>query len=132
MKTRCLPLAATLASLVLSQLALAQSAAPSPGVAASAPQAARPTPRVMTPTEKQHSADADLRKGPERTVQKQVTIPLGKTEPAQKPAGTPVMRASPQPRGGGIDDADAQCLAKKDEHARANCLDKLASGAKPR
>ncbi len=126
MKIRCLPLAAALAAAVLPCAAMAQASAPAPIAAASASPAAKPGPKRLTPEQLRDSATApgDLR--PEHQVRPQISIPLGRAQPAPlKPPSGAVRRATATTTGG-IDDAAARCEAESVEQARASCRAALA------
>ena len=133
MKTRCLPLAAALAFAVASFGVMAQASAPPPLVAASAPPAAKPGPRLLTPAESRDSASppGDLR--PEHPVTPQISIPLGKRPPPPlKSESRPARPGGNAASSGGIDDAAARCEAQLGEQVRAKCRDKLAREARSR
>lgn len=126
MKNRCLHLAAVVWCAVLPSAALAQASAPASSGAASAPRAAEPGPRPLTPQQSRESATApgDLR--PDRPVVPQVNVPLGR-KPATpvKPQSAASRRREAEPAGG-IDDAVARCEAQADRQVRADCRAKLS------
>ena len=127
MKFRCLPFVAAVAAMALPIVALAQASAP---VAASAPRAAKPSPKLMTAEEKRDTALHDLE--PERQVTPQVNIPLNKPgQEAAKPYGYTKSRTAGTSTGG-IDDAAARCKAEANEQARAACRDRVAKESKTR
>jgi hypothetical protein len=105
---------------------MAQASSPVPSFAASAPAAATPSPKQLTPQQSRNSAatPGDLR--PEHATVPQINIPLGKT-----PAAAPTKPSS-APRGGnaasaaGIDDAVARCEAEVDQSVREVCRARLA------
>ena len=128
MKTLPLAAALTLAAWLISSVA--QSAIAPPLPQASAPTAAKPAPRPLSPTELRESATppGDLR--PEDPVRPQISIPFGK-----KPALAPEPRAQRRigsasaAAAGGINDASARCEAELDTQARLDCRNKLARTA---
>ena len=100
--------------------------------AAPAPARPAPGPRLLTPEQKRDDAApaGDLR--PERPVEPQISIPLGKKTGAApgKPAAR-VLNRGKTPADGGIDDAAARCEAQPDA-LRAQCRDKLSRENGPR
>ena len=126
MKIRCLPLMASLALAVSLFAAVAQTSAPPPTSGASAPPAAKPGPKLLTPAELRNSASppGDLR--PDDPVTPQISIPLSKRPPAPLKQELRAVRRGTAASSGGIDDAAARCEAQSDEQARATCRDKLA------
>ena len=121
MPIRCLPLfvCGVIAALPLAAQAQAPASAPVAKPAAQAPAARpKPAPNLMSPEEKRDTATHDLQ--PDRPVDPQVSIPLGKK-------GGPKGKSS-----GSIDDAAARCQAEATETARAACRDKAAKAAKSR
>jgi len=126
MRIRCLPLAAALACAVLPWSAMAQASSPVPTSAASAPPAAKPGPKPLTPQQSSDGATmpGDLR--PEHPVVPQINIPLGKKRPAPpKPPSKETSGGSAASAAGGIDDAAARCEAQADVRMRADCRARL-------
>lgn len=105
---------------------MAQSSA-LPSVAASAPRPAKPVrlpARPLTPAELRESSSPTIDDRREGTATPQLSIPLGKTAPAQlKPAARPArIAAAAAAAASGIDDRAARCEAQADASARAACL----------
>ena len=121
-------LSAALAAGVLPLLAQADEEPAAPANAASATQLLR------TPEQKREAATApDLR--PEQAAVPQISIPLGRAAPQQRPAmGQAGRGASAASAGsiGGINDSAARCEAKASAAERAACRQQLAHEAKPR
>jgi len=124
MKIRCLPLAATLAMVALPWSALAQVSAPTWPPAASAPAAAKPGPRQLTPQQSRDSATAPGELRPEHAGVPQINIALGRKPPAVRPPGA--RGSSAASATGGISDGAARCEAESDDQARADCRARLA------
>lgn len=103
---------------------MAQSSA-LPSVAASAPRPAKPVrlpARSLTPAELRESSSPAIDDRREGTATPQLSIPLGKTAPAQlKPAARPARTAAAA-AASGIDDRAARCEAQADASASAACL----------
>jgi hypothetical protein len=132
MKIRNLPLAAALACGVLPWAAMAQSSASAPTAAASAPLAAKPDRKPLTPQLARESATApgDLR--PEHATVPQINIPFGKTQGAAPKPQSNAPRNSNAASAGGIDDAVARCEAESDAQLRAACRIRLAHEGRTR
>jgi hypothetical protein len=132
MKIRCIALAAALAVAVLPCVAVAAEAGAAPKVpAASAPPAAKPAPRLSSPTD---PLDNPLSSGgvpsgglrPSGDTTPQLTIPLGKNPPPPLKSETRAVQYDKAGSRGGINDAAARCEAEASADARAKCRDKLA------
>jgi hypothetical protein len=132
MKTHLLaPLIAAIALAATPLLIFAQASAPAEMPAASAVSPPGKTgPRLLTPTEKRHSATVpgDLR--PERKVTSQVTIPIGKTPPGSPKVDARAAQRPPAASAVGVDDGAARCEAETDDAVRAICRDKRAKEGK--
>lgn len=123
MKIRCLPLAATLAMVALPCSALAQVSAPTWPPAASAPAAAKPGPKQLTPQQSRDSATTPGELRPEHAGVPQINIALGRKPPAVRP---PARGSNAASANGGISDGAARCEAESDDQARADCRARLA------
>lgn len=137
MTIRNLALATALCAAVsagaLPLLAQADNEAAAPMAAASAAAPREPATLLRTPEEKRDSATApDLR--PEQAAVPQLSIPLGRTPPTQRPmagqAGRGASAASAAAIGG-INDGAARCEAKASAMERAACRSQLANETKP-
>jgi hypothetical protein len=115
-------------------LAGASSLAAEPAPAAASAAAARvPAPRPLappTPPRDGGTDRADLR--PERPVEPQIVIPLGRTPPTLPVSKAAAQRRSRAAATGGIDDAAARCEAQADPAARARCREQFSREARAR
>ena len=132
MKIRFLPLAAALSIALLPCTSPAAEAGAVPSVpAASAPPAAKPAPRLSSPTD---PLDNPLSSGgvpsgglrPSGDTTPQLTIPLGKNPPPPLKTESRAVQRDKAGSRGGINDAAARCEAEASADARAKCRDKLA------
>ena len=126
-----LPVSAALALALALPAAMAQTGVSSPAAVASAPRAAKPSPRPLTPAELRDSGSSEANDRPVGAVTPQISIPLGK-KPA--PPSMPYSRAARPDAGaasGGINDSAARCEAQASEQARAACREKLTRARKP-
>lgn len=118
---------AALAAGAMPLLAQADEEAAAPMAAASAASLLR------TPAQKRDSGTApDLR--PEQAAVPQISIPLGRTPPAQRPMAVPTGRGASAASAasiGGINDGAARCEAKTSDTERAACRRQLAHETKP-
>ncbi len=121
-----LPLAVACAVAIGTATAIAQPATPLAPIAASAPAAPLPGPRLLTPAQSRERATPPGELRPERPVTRQIHIPFGKAPPAPMKPLRRAVRAGPATATGGIDDAAARCEARRDAQARAKCRDQLA------
>lgn len=129
MKVRCLPAVAALVLATAGSVASAQSDAPPPLAAASAPSALKPGPRLLTPAQSRDSASPPGEIRPAHPVTPQISIPFGKKPPAPlKPARHPLREGSAA-SAGRVDDAAARCEARLGEQVRAKCRAELAHEA---
>ena len=126
---RTLRLAVVLAAFTLATVppwAAGQSVAPAPDPGASAPVAAKPGPRTLTPAEKRDNATPPDESRPDGPVVPQISIPLGKSGPVSSKPVVRVPRPQPAASSGGVNDAVARCEAEADDQARAACRDRLS------
>ena len=138
MKSNRLSLSAlVLAASTLSALSpwvSAQTAATVPAAGASAPAAALPGPRTLSPAEKRDNATPPDESRPEGRVVPQISIPLGKSLPATSKPTLPTLRP-PRPAAAassvGVNDAVARCEAQADEATRARCRKRLSHQGTP-
>jgi hypothetical protein len=132
MKLHWLTLFCALAGAPWSMPAAAQDGAPvvAPAASAPTPTATQPGPRPLSPSQKVDNATHDL--GPERPLNPQFSIPLSNQSGAAA-SKTGAVRGGQDPSAaGGIDDAEARCLALTSAQARAACLDQIPREPKTR
>ena len=98
-------------------------------VAPSAPMPAKPAPRAMSPATQRDSAAMPDGTRPEGKTVPQISIPLGKGEPAKATVGSP--KGSKRPTSGGVNDSAARCNAEADDTERALCRDRAAAAPAP-
>ena len=118
MHVRCLLLTSGLALVVAALPAAAETRAPAPAARASAPVAAKPGPRLMSPAEMNQNASPPGELRPENAVTPQIVIPL-RNQSAVPPK--PDKRNLKPAATGGVNDAAARCDALTDAAARAAC-----------
>ena len=140
MKTRSLPLAATLAlAFALPAACWAQAAAPVPApgasgasVATTAAPAAKPGRRTLTPAEQRENATPLDESRPEGPVVPQISVPLGKQSPLPLKPKLRTARPDPAAPSGGVNDEVARCEAQTDVYVRAKCREWLAQQGRGR
>jgi hypothetical protein len=128
--------AAFLALLLVSPLSVfAQASAPPEVAPARVAPAGKPGPRLLSPSEMrdQTTQPGDLR--PERPVDRQINIPIGRKPPAQTKTESRAIEArnarrTPAASAVGVDDSAARCEAEVDDAVRSICRDKRAKAGK--
>jgi hypothetical protein len=145
MKPSCQPLktslkaasaVALLASVLVSPLPVhAQASAPPETAPSSVAPAGRTGPRLLSPSEMRDrtTQPGDIR--PERPVERQINIPIGRKPPPQPKTEARAIEArnarrTPAASAAGVDDAAARCEAEVDDAVRSICRDKRAKMGK--